>query len=194
MRATGAQEPSPEPSTRRAAVAMGVDDTGAAGHGSPRLWEGSSRWFGGVYATWLGSHRYSIVAVGGAVAVGFAVLAARVAPPKGVLSPWPTWHNQARYVETELTMAGDLGRVDVRLFWGVQPLAKAAAEGSRVSRVDGFDVCAPQAQRHLVHLCRLLEQVKSCQPSATAVLSPHSARWASSQSAHSPHYPSPPPP
>ncbi|KAL1523223.1 hypothetical protein AB1Y20_018175 [Prymnesium parvum] len=127
------------------------------------LWRRSSSFFAAPYASWIGAHRRRILAAAGGTLVVFLALAASIEAPHGPLSPWPEWHNQARYMTTELTMAGNLGRIDVRLFWGIEPLAEEP-EGDApalLTRTPGFDICSPETQLYFVEMCALLEQAPS---------------------------------
>lgn len=135
------------------------------------LWSRSARFFGGRYATWLGRRRRLIVAVGLALLLAELGLALCVTPPTGPISAVPPWHNQARYVRQELRMNGDLGKVDLRLVFGLEPLdARDGAwrDGGRLSRDDdarqlrptGLDVCGEATLPALRRLCLDLEQLE----------------------------------
>ena len=92
------------------------------------------------------------MAVGLALLLAELGLALRITPPTGPISAVPPWHNQARYVRQELRMNGNLGKVDLRLVFGLEPLGAregAWRDGGSVSRDDdarqlrptGMDVC-----------------------------------------------------
>ena len=135
------------------------------------LWSRSARFFAGRYATWLGRRRRLIVAVGLALLLAELAFALRVTPPTGPISAVPPWHNQARYVRQELRMNGDLGKVDLRLVFGLEPLdARDGAwrDGGHVSRgadarqlrPTGLDVCGEATLPALRRLCLDLEQLE----------------------------------
>ena len=135
------------------------------------LWSRSARFFAGRYATWLGRRRRLIVAVGLALLMAELAFALRVTPPTGPISAVPPWHNQARYVRQELRMNGDLGKVDLRLVFGLEPLdARDGAwrDGGHVSRgadarqlrPTGLDVCGEATLPALRRLCLDLEQLE----------------------------------
>ena len=86
------------------------------------LWSRAARFFGGRYATWLGRRRRLIVALGVALLLAELLFARRIAPPTGPIAAVPPSHNQARYVRQELRMSSDLGKLDLRVVLGLEPL------------------------------------------------------------------------
>ena len=85
-------------------------------------------------------------------------LALNLEGPNGEISLWPDDHNEARYMNTELTLDTDIGRATLRLTWGLLP-ADTGDLLDPTSETDirydtTFDVSLPAVQQHLYNVCQ----------------------------------------
>ena len=89
------------------------------------------------------------------------VLAAQLPEPSGQLSLWPEGSKEYEYISQELLMDTDVGRADLRLCWGIEPIDtgdKLNPSSKTTVVVDNsFDAASEESQVYFLKICRELE-------------------------------------